>query len=56
MDFSKLKLELYDFLGLIIPGLLTICEGWITLKGVRATSGDPVTSTGEATRLRPLNL
>jgi hypothetical protein len=33
MDFSKLKLELYDFLGLIIPGLLTICEGWIAVKG-----------------------
>lgn len=33
MDFSKLKLELYDFLGLILPGLITICEGWILLRG-----------------------
>jgi len=33
MDFSKLKLELYDFLGLLLPGLLSICEGWILLRG-----------------------
>lgn len=33
MDFSKLKLELYDFLGLILPGLIAICEGWILLRG-----------------------
>ena len=33
MDFSKLKLELYDLLGIILPGLLAICEGWILLRG-----------------------
>jgi hypothetical protein len=33
VDFSKLKLELYDFLGLILPGLIAICEGWISLRG-----------------------
>lgn len=36
MDFSKLKLEVYDFLGIILPGLLAICEGWILLKGWHA--------------------
>ena len=33
MDFSKLKLELYDVIGLILPGLIAICEGWILLYG-----------------------
>lgn len=33
MDFSKLKLEAYDFLGIIVPGLLAICEGWVLLDG-----------------------
>lgn len=33
MNFSKLKLEMYDFLGLIVPGLIAICEGWILLRG-----------------------
>lgn len=33
MDFSKLKLELYDFLGLILPGLIAICEGWTLVRG-----------------------
>lgn len=33
VDFSKLKLELYDFLGVVFPGLLAICEGWILLRG-----------------------
>jgi hypothetical protein len=33
VDFSKLKLEVYDFLGLILPGLIAICEGWILLRG-----------------------
>lgn len=35
MDLSKLKLELYDFLGLILPGLIAIFEGWISLRGWR---------------------
>ena len=33
MDFSKLKLEVYDLLGVILPGLLAIFEGWVLLKG-----------------------
>lgn len=33
MDFSKLKLEAYDLLGVILPGLFGICEGWIFLRG-----------------------
>jgi len=33
VDFSKLKLEVYDILGLILPGLVLICEGWILLRG-----------------------
>lgn len=33
MDFSKLKIEVYDFLGIVLPGLLAICEGWILFKG-----------------------
>jgi len=33
VDFSKLKLELYDFLGIVFPGLLVVCEGWILLRG-----------------------
>ncbi len=36
VDFSKLKLEVDDFLGIILPGLLAICEGWILLKGWHA--------------------
>lgn len=39
MDFSKLKLELYDFLGLLLPGLLAICEGWILLRGWQVFAG-----------------
>jgi hypothetical protein len=33
VDFSKLKLELYDLIGIILPGLLAISEGWIVLRG-----------------------
>jgi hypothetical protein len=33
VDFSKLKVEVYDFLGIILPGLLAICEGWILFAG-----------------------
>lgn len=33
MDFSKLKLEVYDLLGLILPGFLAVCEGWILFRG-----------------------
>ena len=33
LDFSKLKLEVYDFLGVILPGLIVICEAWVCLTG-----------------------
>ena len=33
MDLSKLKLDVYDFLGIILPGLVAISEGWIFLRG-----------------------
>ena len=33
MDFSKLKLEVYDLLGVILPGLLAVFEGWVLLRG-----------------------
>jgi hypothetical protein len=33
LDFSKLKLELYDFLGIVLPGLLLSCEAWVLLRG-----------------------
>jgi hypothetical protein len=36
VDFSKLKLELYDFLGLVLPGLIAIGEGWTLLRGWHA--------------------
>ena len=33
MDLSKVKVEVYDFLAVIIPGLLFVCGVWITLRG-----------------------
>jgi hypothetical protein len=33
VDFSKLKLDVYDFLGIILPGLIAVAEGWILLRG-----------------------
>ncbi len=36
MDFSKLKLEVYDLLGLTLPGFLALCEGWIFFRGWHA--------------------
>ncbi len=33
MDLSKLKIEIYDFLGLILPGLVAVCELWILVEG-----------------------
>jgi hypothetical protein len=33
MDLSKVKVEVYDFLAVIIPGLLLGCELWITVRG-----------------------
>jgi hypothetical protein len=33
VDLSKLKLDVYDFLGIILPGLIAVAEGWILLRG-----------------------
>ncbi len=33
MDLSKLKIEIYDLLGLIVPGLVLIFEMWATYEG-----------------------
>jgi len=39
VDLSKLKLDVYDFLGIILPGLVAIAEGWVLLRGWRFWSG-----------------
>ncbi len=33
MDFSKFKVEVYDLLAVIIPGVLVFSEFWIALRG-----------------------
>jgi hypothetical protein len=33
MDLSKMKIEVYDFLAVIIPGLLLLFAAWIALRG-----------------------
>jgi hypothetical protein len=33
MDFSKFKVEVYDLLAVIIPGILVFFEFWITKRG-----------------------
>jgi hypothetical protein len=33
LDLSKLKLDIYDFLAIILPGLLAVAESWILLRG-----------------------
>jgi hypothetical protein len=33
MEISKLKLEIYDFLGIIIPGLMLLAESLILVQG-----------------------
>jgi hypothetical protein len=33
MDLSKFKVEVYDFLAVIIPGLFVLYEVWIALRG-----------------------
>jgi hypothetical protein len=33
LDFSKFKVEVYDLLAVIIPGVLVFLEFWITLRG-----------------------
>ena len=33
MTLSNLKLGIYEFLGLVVPGLLLLCQGWIFVRG-----------------------
>jgi len=33
LDLEKLKLNIYDFLGIILPGFIAITEGWTLLRG-----------------------
>jgi len=33
VNLSSLKLGVYDFLGLVVPGMFMICEGWIAVRG-----------------------
>lgn len=33
MNLSNFKLGIYDLLGLVIPGMILVCEGGIALKG-----------------------
>jgi hypothetical protein len=33
MNLSNFKLGIYDFPGLVIPGMILVCEGGITLRG-----------------------
>jgi len=33
MNLSNFKLGIYDLLGLVIPGMILVCEGGITLRG-----------------------
>jgi hypothetical protein len=35
VELSKVRLEIYDFLGLLFPGFILICELWITVWGWR---------------------
>ena len=50
MDLSKVKVEVYDFLAVVVPGLFLLCSGWITLRGwsqfvqgIRSTGGSAFT-------------
>ena len=33
MNFSELKLGLYDIFGFVVPGFLVICEIWVSVTG-----------------------
>lgn len=46
MDLSKLKVEVYDLLGLIIPGLIVISETWIALSGWKGFTESITALTG----------
>jgi hypothetical protein len=33
VSLSNIKLGIYEFLGLVIPGMLLLCEGWVFVRG-----------------------
>jgi hypothetical protein len=33
VNLSNIKLGIYEFLGLVIPGMVLLCEGWIFVRG-----------------------
>jgi hypothetical protein len=46
MDLSKFKVDAYDILALVIPGLLVICEAWATARGWTAFSASVASLKG----------
>ena len=48
MDLSKLKIDAYDLLAVIVPGLLFICEVWITVRGWSSFSHAVITLNATA--------
>lgn len=47
MDFGNLKLEIYDLVGLIVPGIIAIGEGWVFCRGWAGATGS-ITQMGGA--------
>jgi hypothetical protein len=33
VNLSNIKIGIYEFLGLVIPGTLLLCEGWVFVRG-----------------------
>jgi hypothetical protein len=48
VDFSKLKLEIYDLFAIIIPGLLLCVETWVAIRGWTAFAEKIVSFGGSA--------
>ncbi len=46
MDISKWKLEIYDLLAIILPGLVIIGEGWVLVRGWEAFAATIIHLTG----------
>src|SRR5260370_19332102 len=46
VDTSKWKLEIYDLLAIILPGLVVISEGWVLVRGWEAFAATITHLTG----------
>src|SRR5260370_35851857 len=46
VDISKWKLEIYDLLAIILPGLVVISEGWVLVRGWEAFAATITHLTG----------